>query len=364
MRTKISIVGCAGVPANYGGFETLAENLCVYQSTIQHPGMLSVYCSSKGAATRLESFNGCKLYYLNIDANGIGSIAYDILSIFHAIRRGTEVLLILGVSGTIAVPFVRLFSTTTVITNIDGIEWRRSKWGTFAKIYLRIAEWFAVRFSHVVISDNRGIADYVRSTYRRDSETISYGGDHAIAHPPKSIEGFNLPVSFAFGVCRIEPENNIELILSAFSNTPEWNIVLVGNWISSEFGRNLQSRYHCFSNIYLLDPIYDAGILRALREQCTAFIHGHSAGGTNPSLVEAMHFGKAILAFDCNFNRYSTADHAWYFSNTHDLELLLQEFNMDAAFIAGQRLKEIAIQKYTWDQIGRAYFDLFEKYSH
>ena len=236
------------------------------------------------------------------------SIPYDIVSLISAVWKRSDVILLLGVSGAIALPFVRLVSSARIVTNIDGIEWRREKWQGLAKWFLRFSEKMAVRFSHEVISDNGAIAEYVKHTYGVDSHVIAYGGDHAVAVDAVAVDEYALPDSYAFSVCRIEPENNVHMVVEAFSKLKSHPLVMVGNWNNSEYGRSLREQYASCDNIFLLDPIYDLGKLKTLRSRALFYIHGHSAGGTNPSLVEAMHFGKPVLAFDCNFNRYTMED--------------------------------------------------------
>ena len=160
---KVSIVGSVGLPPRYGGWETLVDQL-----TKALNGMFdfTVYCSAKKYDERLDSFNGAKLVYVDFDANGIQSIIYDFESMLRSIRTA-DVLLILGVSGCIFLPIISLLSSAKLIVNIDGLEWKRDKWGKFAKWFLKISESVAVRFANVVVADNQAISDYVRSLTTR-----------------------------------------------------------------------------------------------------------------------------------------------------------------------------------------------------
>lgn len=359
-QRRIAIIGTVGVPGNYGGFESLAENLVNYNTAAADGPALSVYCSANAFPDRPKHHGSAQLRYIPLDANGPQSILYDALSLFDAVRRGENRLLLLGVSGALVLPLVRLVSRARIITNIDGIEWKREKWKGLAKAILRASEWAAVRFSHQVIADNQAIADYVSGTYDRACEVISYGGDHAIATEPDSAATVGLPSSYALALCRIEPENNVAMILEAFSGL-DMPLVFVGNWKKSEYGRKLEARYAGHPTITIHDPVYEPRRLRAIRERASIYIHGHSAGGTNPSLVEMMHFGIPVLAHGCTFNRYSTEGRARYFESAHELaELLRKLIPADAAQI-GFDMREIAQRKYTWDQIGKAYFDLLDR---
>jgi len=352
---SVSILGTVGVPANYGGFETLVENLVDYADSNNMEIDLSVYCSGKQVGPK--SFKSASLRYVNMGANGPSSIAYDIASLFSAVKRKDDVILLLGVSGALALPIIRLISRAFIVTNIDGIEWKRDKWGRIAKAFLRISETTAVRFSHKVIADNQGIADHVRDYYGNPCEVIAYGGDHALAAKAKPYEGL-LPPRYALALCRIEPENNVEMILEGFRADSALELVFIGNWTSSEFGRAMKDKFSTYSNIHLLDPIYDLGVLKTIREGAYAYVHGHSAGGTNPSLVEMMHFGIPVFAFDCSFNRYTTDHRAQYFGSSEELTQSLSYFDQDFAVHCGDAMKKIAIERYTWAVIGKQYYDL------
>jgi len=346
------------VPANYGGFETLVENLVRFHVKQCLPDVLTVYCSGKSYPTKNPTFLSARLRYLPLHANGAQSIPYDIWSLFSAAWHRNEVILLLGVSGALALPLLRLFSSARIVTNIDGIEWRRQKWQGLAKHFLRLSERIAVRFSDVVIADNGAIAEYVAETYGVDCQVIAYGGDHAFSVEAVAVDELDVPKDYAFSVCRIEPENNVHLIVEALARQSRLALVMVGNWNNSEYGRELRERYAVCTHIRLLDPIYDLGKLKTLRGLAQLYVHGHSAGGTNPSLVEAMHFGRPIIAFDCSFNRATTEDRALYFSTVEELLAFVSHPDRDRLDQVGRDMQEIAQRRYTWDTIARQYFEL------
>lgn len=367
---KVAIIGTVGVPAIYGGFETLVENLIKCHEALSLKESLTVYCSSRSYPSKLKSFHSAHLRYVPLAANGFQSVAYDIFSMTSACWNRNEVILLLGVSGAIALPIFRFFSSAKFITNIDGIEWRRAKWNFIAKCFLRFSEKMAVRFSHVVIADNEAIANYVKNIYGVNCHVIAYGGDHALSVEKMSLNMVGLPETYSFSVCRIEPENNIEMILEAFSrvglvkaelvdNNNVRKLVMVGNWSGSSYGRSLRERFSECDNIFMLDPIYDLRVLKGLRANSLLYIHGHSAGGTNPSLVEAMHFSKPIFVFDCSYNRYSTEGDAMFFGDSHGLVQLINAFNSTNAKTDGKKMMEIASRRYLWKNISKQYFDLF-----
>lgn len=343
--SKIAVIGTVGLPACYGGFETLVENLV---DEMDNTKDITVYCSSKSYDKKVKTYNGVKLTYIPFKANGPQSIIYDITSLLHAFFKRSNVVLILGVSGCVFLPFFRMFSKSKVVTNIDGLEWRREKWGKLAKRFLKYSEKLAVKHSDIVISDNQAIADYVNEEYGVQSSVIAYGGEHAVTTNLNTSDA-----GFALALCRIEPENNVEMILEAFSQT-EQPLKFIGNWDSSEFGRSMKSKFSVFDNIEIIDPIYDIKKLSVFRSSCSFYVHGHSAGGTNPSLVEMMHFGKTIFCFDCNYNRASTENIANYFSDTVEL---VENINAEKDCANGQAMLEIAQRKYTWGIVRQQYFD-------
>ena len=206
MPKSVAIIGSVGVPPKYGGYETFTDQLVRH---LRNKFDFTVYCSSKRYEHKLNDYCGAKLVYLPFNANGFQSIIYDITAISHALLR-SDTLLILGVSGCVFLPIVRLVSKKKIIVNIDGMEWKREKWNRFAKAFLKLSEKFAAKHASELITDNAEIHRYVMSEYRRDSVHIAYGGDHAV--PERDIEEYRgkfgfLSGKYAFGVCRIEPEN-------------------------------------------------------------------------------------------------------------------------------------------------------------
>lgn len=352
---KIAVVGTVGIPACYGGFESLVQNLVDYQSgNINY----QVFCSSKKYEEKIKKYRDAELIYLPVSANGPSSILYDILCLLVCLIKRPDVVLILGVSGCIFLPVYRLLSKSRVITNIDGLEWRRNKWSPKVKWFLKKSEKLAVKYSDIVISDNQAIAEYVESEYGCKSEVIAYGGDHAVAVTTSRSTTDESVKDYFLSLCRIEPENNVDMILESFSRSNE-HIKFMGNWNNSEYGQSLKRKYSSYPNIEILEPDYNIDNLYSLRQDCIAYIHGHSAGGTNPSLVEAMHFSVPVIAFDCTFNRYSTNNVALFFSDCDELRYAVHEVRSGCVPEMGQELKKIANDKYCWKNIAAAYESLF-----
>jgi glycosyltransferase involved in cell wall biosynthesis len=354
---RVAILGSVGVPARYGGFETLADNLVRFHANSNRPEDLCVYCSKPAYPDQPETFGNATLRYSRYAANGASSIIYDATTLRDAINRGVDVILLLGVSGAIALPALARRGAR-IITHVDGLEWRRAKWSAPARAYLRWSERLAVRHSDSVITDSPSIADHLLDAYGTQSEVIAYGGDHAMVAPvPPSPAPSGLPEGYTLALCRIVPENNITMVLEAsmVASTP---LAIVGNWDDSAYGRELRARFGSQRHLKLLDPIYAPGPLYALRKGAARYVHGHSAGGTNPALVEMMHFGLPIAAFDCTFNRHATHNGAQFFSNKTELAALFsQPLDLDA----GHALQSIARAHYMWNDIGAQYFDLFAR---
>lgn len=360
-KQKITIIGCAGVPGNYGGFETLAHHLVL---NFMHTFKTYVYCSKSNYSKneRISEWEGAQLIYLPFKANGIQSVIYDIISILHAVFFA-DVLLVLGVSGSIVLPVVKLLSNKKIIVNIDGLEWKRDKWNGFARNFLKFSEKIAVQFADEIIADNVVIQKYVKEEYGKEATYIAYGADHVerteVTEESRKQYPF-LQKDYAFTVCRIEPENNIEMILEAFAASPKQNYVIVGNWENSEYGKKIKLKFNSFVNVIILDPIYDIRKLNLLRTNCAFYIHGHSAGGTNPSLVEAMFAELPVICFDINYNRSTTQQKALYFSDANDLIKILNNITNRQLKPIAEDMKKMANLNYTWGKITEQYAQLLE----
>ena len=213
----------------------------------------------------------------------------------------------------------------------------------------------------IVIGDNKGITDYVKTAYGKDAVLIPYGGDHAV-----KIEDNTLYAEYPFAhapyavtVCRIEPENNIHSILEAFSVSAPLPLVIVGNWDNSEYGKTLKEKYTGCDHIHLLNPIYEGHRINWIRSHAAVYIHGHSAGGTNPSLVEAMCLGLPILAYDCVYNRATTEEQCLYWHTASDIVRLLKEKQNSFATV-GETMHDIGLRLYSWRHIAEQYNHLWQ----
>lgn len=314
---KLAIIGSAGIPAQYGGFETLVEQLCNNKDFCQ--SFSKIYVFAEG--TKLSSYlynERVTIIKLPMSANGISSIFYDALSIIIAIFLRVDKTLVLGVSGGLFLSLLRMFKIK-VILNLDGLEWMREKWSYTARKFLYLNEVAGVKLSNLLICDNQGISEYIKNRYggKPNVAQIAYGGDQVLQSDATKV---SLPFEhYALSLCRIEPENNVHVILDVFSRSPNRNLVFVGNWQASGYGVKLREAYQGYPNLFLMDAVYDPNKLSYLRTHCSLYVHGHTKGGTNPSLVEMIFYDVPIIAFDCNFNRYTLGNTEYYFRDDREL---------------------------------------------
>lgn len=352
----VAIIGTQGVPASYGGFESLVEN--IIGDNCSPDVQYTIFCSSKDLRPCITMYKNARLKYVPLHANGKQSILYDIVSMLRVIGR-YDTILVLGISGCIFLPVLKGLNRKRLIVNIDGLEHRREKWGKWARLFLRLSESVAIRFADVIIADNKGIQDYVKDNYRKKAELIAYGGDHVtrevqMSRQQKILASYDLKEGdYAISICRIEPENNCHVSLDAFSRTDK-KFVFVGNWKHSQYAQRLECTYGNRKNILLLDSIYDLDILYTLRSNAGWYIHGHSAGGTNPSLVEAMFFACPIFCYNVVYNRETTKNKAYYWKDAFELQKLVQKQDLN-----GGAMKRIAETNYTWKHIARLYEALY-----
>lgn len=352
---KVAIIGSQGVPPKYGGFETLVDNIISKRSKkVEY----TIFCSSPDMDTNLSQYKGCKLKYINLRAHGIMSVPYDIISMIRAVRK-YDAILVLGVSGGIFLPIFKMLSKARIIVNIDGLEYTREKWNKTAKRFLKFSLGSCMRWADEIVSDNKGIQDYIKETYNRTPNLIAYGGDHAIRkiddkRQKAMLDFHNLEKgNYDLSICRIEPENNCHLTLAVYKSTGH-ELAFVGNWNHSDYSRDLYNTYKDVPNIHLIKSIYDLDALYALRNNSRYYVHGHKSGGTNPSLVEAMFFGKPIIAFDVIYNRETTKNKAFYYTDADSLKELINNSELDATPTV-----EIAHNEYIWKLIANQYEKLY-----
>ncbi len=359
---KISIIGTRGIPNNYGGFEQFAEYLAQFLVEMGHE--VYVYCSSLHKYT-LPSFNGVNLVHMKDFENKIGTAGqfiYDLNCFIDARKRNYDIILQLGyTSSSIWMPL--LPRKAIVITNMDGLEWKRSKFNFFVKQFLKIAERIAVAKSSCLVSDSIGIQNYLKREYNVDSTYIPYGADVTIINSDTEIlKGYGvIKGQYNMLVARMEPENNIEVILDGFhASTSEMVFLVVGNYATNKFGAYLRSKFSNDARIIFVGGIYDMQKLNVLRSNCNIYFHGHSVGGTNPSLLEAMASNAFICANENEFNRGILGANALYFDNFHDIKTICEkDIDSDMRNLFCSTNVNLIQSKFNWHVINMAYLNLF-----
>jgi glycosyltransferase involved in cell wall biosynthesis len=360
---KVAILGARGIPARYGGFETFAEKLAV--GLAERGFQMTVFCEGREGQPPAR-FHGVELRYHSAPALGpLQTIAYDLKCLWSA-RRGFDVVYMLGYGVAPFCALPRLWRTTVWI-NPDGVEWARAKWNAFAKLYFRCMEWFAVRAASRVLADAEAIAAHLERRHGplRACSVIPYGCE-IVKVPPdaamlrnRGLEAYD----YFLVVCRLEPENHVLEILEAFRKShSKRQLVIVGNnQVSTPYVKQLRSVRD--PRIRMIGTVYDAPLLTTLRSCAFAYLHGHSVGGTNPSLLEAMGCANLILAHDNAFNRETLGDEGLYFRTTEDLAATINAVESRPEDLERLRVgaRERATARYNWSDVIDRYAELLRQ---
>lgn len=359
---KLAILGTRGIPAEYGGYETFAEELAVRLAQRGHE--VTVFCE-KGQGNTDKSYKGVRLEYVHAPSLGPLSIVWFDTHCMLRVGGNYDVAYLLGYGAGAFVWVPRIFKTPMWV-NMDGLEWKRSKWPWYGRAYLKINEWCAAKFSSGMIADAEGMRLYLRDAYGSGPaiEMISYGADLVDAPPSAALlESFGLtPQNYYLVVCRLEPENHVKEIIKGFnlSNTDKQLIVVGNSDANTPYVREILLT--AGEKVRFVGSCYDKQKLQAVRYFAFAYFHGHSVGGTNPSLLEAMGCGNQVIAHDNVFNREVAADAAEYFLSPSDIPAIIESFEKDNAGaakrseIAHERIRSI----YSWDRIADQYEQLFQ----
>ena len=355
---KIGIIGTRGIPNQYGGFEQFVE--FVGPALVERGHEITVYNSSLHPYKE-KSYKGVRLIHKYDPENKIGTAGqfiYDLNCILDARKRKFDVILQLGYTSSSV--WSSLFPKSAVlVTNMDGLEWKRSKYSPKVQKFLLKAEKWAALKSDKLIADSIGIQQYLLEKYNKNAAFIAYGA-HVFNDPDDTAaQQFNLQnYGYNLLIARMEPENNVETVLKGYqTSTTKRPLVLIGNH-KNKFGSYLKSTYES-EKIIFLGPVYDFGLLNNLRYFSHLYFHGHSVGGTNPSLLEAMASQALIVAHDNIFNKSVLGEDAFYFTNPSDVtayvdrEITKREFS--SSLLANTRKIEIS---YSWNHIT----DLLENY--
>lgn len=354
---RIGIVGTRGIPNHYGGFEQFAEYLSV--ALVERGHQVWVYNSSTHPhqQTTYKGVNIIHCYDPEHKIGTAGQFIYDFNCIIDSRKRDFDVLLQLGYTSSSVWHFL-LPEQSVVITNMDGLEWKRSKYSKKVQWFLKHAEKWAVTSSNVLVADSKAIQSYLLQTYKQQAHYIAYGATPFYAPNEATLQALNLlKQQYYLVIARFEPENNIETIIQGYliNDNPK-PLVLIGS-THNKFGAYLQQQYK-HANIRFLGSIYDMELLNNLRYFCALYFHGHSVGGTNPSLLEAMASHAPICAHDNAFNKAILGDDAVYFSSAEEVaSIIKQQVPMDLAI---QHNMKKVMDTFSWPLIFDAYESLMQ----
>ncbi len=360
MKKRVAIVGTAGLPAAYGGFETLAQNLV---KGLGDRYEFTVYCKRTPREKRQARYLGARLVYIPLHSNGWQSLPYDIVSLLHAFST-VDVVLYLGPVAGLILPVNRLFGKNLIV-NFGGLnEWEREKLMTPEKRYLFLSCWLCARFATRTVADNSVLQQSIKRSFGAHSVVIRYGGDHVSIppyHPELEAHYPFISEPYFVSVARAQIDNNLHVLIEAFKDLPGKKLVLVSNWAVSSYGRDLYERNRNIPNVTLLPAIYDQRELNYIRSRASAYIHSHSYCGTAPSLVEAICLGLPIISWDVPTNRETTRGNAIFFDSKASLQKIISTVAPSELAKVKQELSPLAAEEYTWKHVCQQYADLFDR---
>jgi glycosyltransferase involved in cell wall biosynthesis len=354
---KVAIIGTRGIPNNYGGFEKLTEYLALGLHELGH----EVFVYSPHYHEHKEStWKGIQIVHKFDPEKSLGTsgqFIYDLNCMWHARRQHYDVVLNLGYTSS-SVWLDLLYRRTRVITNMDGLEWKRSKYSPSVRKFLKYAERLAVKKSHDLIADSVIIQQYLREEYNVGSHFIAYGADLFSSPNAHVLEPFGLQEhSYNLLIARMEPENNIEMVLDGIvMSKSEKKFLVVGN-TKNKFGIYLKEKFRGESRIVFTGPIYELEVINNLRFFANLYFHGHSVGGTNPSLLEVMGCNCPIAAHNNPFNACVLGEDASYFSSAPEACAIVDSFlrTSENSRKAIERNFEKVKKDYSWTGIIEKY---------
>ena len=351
---KLRILGTRGIPASHGGFETFAQHLAEY--LVKEGWSVTVYCQTEGSEPIVEKlWNGIHLIKISESRHdALGTMRFDWKCIQHAAKT-KDLVLTLGYNTAIFDVLLRARGVPHVM-NMDGIEWKRSKWGLLARLWFYFNEWAGSFLANHLIADNPEIQKrFAGRRKTRSMSMIPYGADRVTSADSSIINEFDLePKSYVVCIGRSEPENSLLEIVSTFSKEARGCKLVVLAGLDPD-----NNAYHskvvdtASDEVIFLGAIYDKEIVQALRFHSKLYIHGHTVGGTNPSLVESLGTGSPILAHDNPFNRWVAGDGAAFFDSTFDLETQLNKLLSDEKLLENMSISSIKRFNgaFTWGEV-------------
>ncbi|WP_406832156.1 DUF1972 domain-containing protein [Pedococcus sp. KACC 23699] len=355
---RIAMIGTRGVPARYGGFETAIEE--VGQRLVRAGHEVTVYCRRAPGQEALDEYLGMRLVTLPaVRQRALETLSHTTLSVLHAsLDRRPDAALVFNAANAPLLPVLRA-RAIPVATHVDGLEWKRAKWGRRAKQYYQRAEAMSVHWSDALIADAEGIADYYWEKFSAPTRLISYGAPR-VAADPSALEGTGLlPRAYHLVVARFEPENHVAEIVEGYSASGARHpLVVVGG---APYGEAYTKRVHGAADdrVRFLGSVWDQHLLDQLYANSLVYWHGHSVGGTNPSLLRAMGAGASTNAFDVSFNREVLRDSGAYWSTPQDVARRAEEAEWDTVTTAARgRASLVESERYDWDDVAAAYEQL------
>jgi glycosyltransferase involved in cell wall biosynthesis len=356
---QIALMGTRGVPARYGGFETCVEEVGRRLATFGHDVL--VYCREPGPADYLGMH---RVEVAAIRRRALETLSSTALAVADVVRRRPDVAVVFNSANAPLLPALRA-RRIPVATHVDGLEWRRAKWSGAGQRYYRRAEALAVRWSDALIADARGIQDYYRYEFGVGSEQIAYGAPILGRVGTDLIGELGLePAGFHLVVARFEPENHVDLMVAGYRrSTAQRPFIVVGG---VPYGDAYTDRIRAAAGedprIRLIGPVWDQTLLDQLYANAYTYLHGHSVGGTNPSLLRAIGAGTATLAYDVVFNHEVLRDAGGFFRTEQDVAALVERAEDDPEDVArrGQRSRQEAA-RYDWNDVAKRYEQLCER---
>lgn len=360
---KIAIAGSRGIPNQYGGFEQCAQYLSTRLVNLGYD--VTVYNSSEHPFKE-EVHEGVSIQHIWCPESKLGAAAhfiYDWLCLRNSVKSDHDLVLELGYQSS--APAIWFYSQKgpIILTNMDGLEWARSKWSKLTSYITRFCESLAVKYSDGIVSDNVGIEEYFLEHYGKSSDMIPYGAE--LVDPSLcDLSHLNIkPFKYHLIIARLEPENSIEIILDGYVKSESIAPFVVVGSINHPYARFLIEKYNG-SAIQFVDGIYDKTILDMLRKYALVYWHGHTVGGTNPSLLEAMAANAFIASSDNEFNNSVLGSNSIRFTDSHSVSEIISNIDMYSTdrnlFIRNNRI-EIG-KKYSWDIIASMYESCILRY--
>ncbi|MGZ4756389.1 MAG: DUF1972 domain-containing protein [Acidimicrobiia bacterium] len=351
------MVGTRGAPARYGGFETCVEEVGARLAGAGHD--VVVYCRSTEPDGSLPAspYRGMTLVQLPaVSRRSLETLSHTALSVAHLAAHPVDAVLLFNAANAPLLPAIRA-RRLPVATHVDGLEWQRGKWGPVGRRYYRAAESLAVRWSDALIADADGIRSYYAQEFGVTAELITYGAPEIVAKHPELLAPLDLrPRGYHLVVARFEPENHVEMIVRGYcASQASEPLVVVGTAPYATEYRN-RVEHVADDRVRFLGAIWDQALLDELYANALTYQHGHSVGGTNPSLLRAIGAGAATNAFSVSFNREVLGDAGRYWSTAAEMGALVEaaEADREATLRRGERSR-VRATAYRWDDVAADY---------